>query len=123
MTYGIEVRVDTNNMRTLRTIVERTRRDRVRSTDIIEQCGTQDIVKWERQPKRRWFNHVRQMDENRLPKIAPENPPGDLPGGHPKDGKVVGILPPWKRRRSNFRINRSTDLQEVEDDFNDKEIT
>lgn len=83
MTYGIEVRVDTNNMRTLRTIVERTRRDRVRNTDIIEQCGTQDIVKWERQRKRRWFNHVRQMDENRLPKIALENPPGSRPPWRP----------------------------------------
>lgn len=49
MTYGIEVRVDTHKMRTLRTIVERMRRDRVGNTDFIEQCGRQDIVKWGRQ--------------------------------------------------------------------------
>ncbi|XP_056633913.1 uncharacterized protein LOC130443362 [Diorhabda sublineata] len=49
MTYGTEVREDTNKtkqmlrvaeMKTLRTIVGKTRRNRVRNTDVKEQCGT-----------------------------------------------------------------------------------
>ena len=93
MTYGIEVREDTHKtkqmlrvaeMKTLRTIVGKTRRDRVRNTNIREQCKIQDIVRWGRQRKRMWYNHVRRMNENRLPKIALENnPPGSRPPGRP----------------------------------------
>ncbi|XP_057653819.1 uncharacterized protein LOC130892419 [Diorhabda carinulata] len=89
MTYGMEVREDTNKtkqmlrlaeMKTLRTIVGKTRRDRVRNTDVKEQCGIQDIVRWGRQRKRQWYNHVRRMDENRFPRIVLENdPPGSRP--------------------------------------------
>ncbi|XP_056635502.1 uncharacterized protein LOC130444404 [Diorhabda sublineata] len=93
MTYGTEVREDTNKtkqmlreaeMKTLRTIVGKTRRDRVRNTDVKEQYGMQDIVRWGRQRKRQWYNHVRRMDENRLPRIILENnPPGSRPPGRP----------------------------------------
>ncbi|XP_044760224.1 uncharacterized protein LOC123317680 [Coccinella septempunctata] len=92
MTYGTEVREDTvktkhmlrvAEMKTLRTIVGKTKRDRVRNTDIREQCGIQDIVRWGRQRKRQWYNHVRRMDENRLPRIVLENPPGSRPPGRP----------------------------------------
>ncbi|XP_056636720.1 uncharacterized protein LOC130445200 [Diorhabda sublineata] len=63
MTYGTEVREDTNKMKqmlkvaemkTLRIIVGKTR-----NTDVKEQCGIQDIVRWGRQRKRQWYNHVR----------------------------------------------------------------
>ncbi|XP_056646891.1 uncharacterized protein LOC130451715 [Diorhabda sublineata] len=94
MTYGTEVREDTNNtkqmlrvaeMKTLRTIVGKTRRDRVRNTQMSKwQCGIQDIVRWGRQRKRQWYNHVRRMDENRLPRIVLEiNPPGSRPSRRP----------------------------------------
>ncbi|XP_056635444.1 uncharacterized protein LOC130444373 [Diorhabda sublineata] len=90
MTFGTEVREDTNKtkqmlrvaeMKTLRTIVGKTRRDTVRNTDVKEQCGIQDIVRWGRQRKRQWYNHVRRMDENRLPRIVPlgSRPPGRPP--------------------------------------------
>ncbi|XP_060530090.1 uncharacterized protein LOC132704215 [Cylas formicarius] len=93
MTYGTEVREDTNKtkqmlrvaeIKTLRTIVGKTRRDRVRNTDVREQYGIQDIVRWRRQRKRQWYNHVRRMDDNRLPRIVLENnPPGPRPPGRP----------------------------------------
>ncbi|XP_056641945.1 uncharacterized protein LOC130448553 [Diorhabda sublineata] len=58
--------------------------NRVRNTDVKEQCGIQDIVIWGRQRKRQWYNHVRRMDENRLPRIVLENnPPGSRPPGRP----------------------------------------
>ncbi|XP_056633897.1 uncharacterized protein LOC130443348 [Diorhabda sublineata] len=92
MTYGTEVREDTNKtkqmlrvaeMKTLRTIEGKTRRDKVRNTDVKEQCEIHDIVRWGRQRKRQWYN-VRRMDENRLPRIVLENnPPGSRPPGRP----------------------------------------
>ncbi|XP_057660722.1 uncharacterized protein LOC130896559 [Diorhabda carinulata] len=110
MTYGTEVREDTNQtkqmlrvaeMKTLRTIVGKTRRDRVGNIDVKEQCGIQDIVRWGRQHKRQWYNRIRRMDENRLPRIVLENnPPGSRPPGRPlKGGKIVGNPPLRKRCR------------------------
>jgi len=52
MTYGIETREETNKtkrmlrvaeMKTLRTIMGKTRKDRIR-----KQCGVQDIIRWGR---------------------------------------------------------------------------
>ena len=81
VTYSTQVRKDTNKtkcmlsvaeMKILRTIVEKTRRGRVRNTDIREHCGIQDMVRWGRQRKRQWYDHIRRMDEKRLPRVALE---------------------------------------------------
>lgn len=98
MTYGIETREETNKtksmlrvaeMKTLRTIMGKTRRDRIKNTDIREQCEVQDIVRWGRQRKRGWYAHVRRMDERRLPRIALEGKPTGKrePGRPPKRWK------------------------------------
>lgn len=93
MTYGIEVREDTNKtksmlrtaeMKILRTILGKTRLDRIRNTDIRDQCGIVDIVRWGRQRRREWYAHVRRMHEDRLPRIMMENRPhGKRPPGRP----------------------------------------
>jgi len=84
MTYGIETIEETNKtkimlrvaeMKTLRTIMGKTRIYRIRNTDIREQCGVQDIVRWGRQRKRYWYAHVRRMEEGRLPRTALEGKP------------------------------------------------
>jgi len=62
-------------MKTLRTIMGKTRIDRIRNTDIREQCEVQDIVRWGRQRKRYWYAHVRRMEEGRLLSIALEGKP------------------------------------------------
>ena len=117
-TYGTEELEDINKtksmlrvteMKTLRIIVRKIRRDRVRHTDVREQYGIQDIVRWGRQLRGQWYYHVKRMDENRLQKIA------HRAQDHPKDGEIVDNLPLGKRRRVSVRINRSTDLQEVEE--------
>ncbi|XP_030763151.1 uncharacterized protein LOC115887795 [Sitophilus oryzae] len=98
MTYGIETREETNKtksmlrvaeMKTLRTIMGKTRRDRIKNTDIREQCEVQDIVRWGRQIKRGWYAHVRRMDERRPPRIALEGKPTGKrePGRPPKRWK------------------------------------
>jgi len=84
MTYGIETREETNKtkrmlrvaeMKTLRTILGKTRIDRIKNIDIREQCGVQDIIRWRRQRKRYWYTHVRRIEEGRLPRIALEGKP------------------------------------------------
>jgi len=61
MTYAIETREETNKtqrmlrvveMKKLRTIMGKTRIDGIRNTNIREQFGVQDIVRWGRQRKR-----------------------------------------------------------------------
>lgn len=68
MIYGTEVREETNKtkhllrvaeMRTPRMIVRKTRRNRIKHTDIREQCGIQDFERRGKQRKRNWYNHVR----------------------------------------------------------------
>ena len=75
MTYSTEVHQDTNKtksmlsvaeVKTLKAIMGKTRRDRVRNTCIREQWGIQDTMRWGRQ----LYDHVRGMDENRLLKIV-----------------------------------------------------
>ncbi|XP_057667256.1 uncharacterized protein LOC130900574 [Diorhabda carinulata] len=82
MTYGIETREETNKtksmlrvaeMKMLRTKVGKTRVKRIRFTDIREQCGVRDIVRWGRQRKIYWY--VRRMEESRLPRIVLKGKP------------------------------------------------
>jgi len=58
-----------------RTIMGKTRIDRIRNPDISEQCGVQDLVRSGRQRKRYWYAHVRRMEERRVPRIALEGKP------------------------------------------------
>jgi endonuclease/exonuclease/phosphatase family metal-dependent hydrolase len=93
LTYGIESRADTtktksllrvSEMKTLRTICGVTLRDRVRNTEIRRRCDVQDVVRWGRQRRRQWNEHVRRMDAGRLAKITLQGvPTGKRPPGRP----------------------------------------
>ncbi|KAI4500135.1 hypothetical protein M0802_004552 [Mischocyttarus mexicanus] len=53
--------------------------------DIRKECNIQDIVRWARQRRRGWEDHIARMENNQVPKIAqtqklntnrlPERPP------------------------------------------------
>ncbi|XP_060526928.1 uncharacterized protein LOC132702361 [Cylas formicarius] len=132
MTYGTEVREDTNktkrmlrvtDMKTMRTIVGNTRRDRVRNTDVGEQCGIQDIVIREKQRKRQWYNHVRRMDENRLPRIVLENkPPGPRPPGRPPKRSISLGLPKLPKRNKLPSQSKQNEPQKVTSNIEDVRI-
>jgi hypothetical protein len=93
MTYGIETRADTvrtkallrtSEMRILRCITGKTLRDRIRNTEIRRMCEAEDIVRWGRQRRRGWRDHVNRMDTNRLPHIVSHGKPsGSRPRGRP----------------------------------------
>ena len=95
MTYAVETRSDTTKtkaalrtteMRTLRSITGHTLLDRKRNTDIRALCQVPDIVRWSRQRRRAWNEHVERMDDDRLAKIISSNNPRGLrlPGRPPK---------------------------------------
>ena len=117
-TYGTEVRENTDKtksmprmteMMTPRTTVGKTRRDNEKRRHQRAMRNTRygEVGKTA-------YDHVGRMDENRIPKIALE---GNSLGSRPdKNEEIVGSLPLRKKRRGNVRINKSTDLQEVEEE-------
>lgn len=93
MTYAAETRADTKKtksmartteMWTLRAITGHTLRDRVLSTAIREACDVPDIVRWMRQRRREWNDHVSRMGEERMARIARDGKPSSRrPLGRP----------------------------------------
>ena len=72
MTYATETRAETaatkqllrtTEMKTLRSIVGKTLRDRVKSSDIRSQCDIQDVVRWSRTRRRAWSDDVDRMSD------------------------------------------------------------
>lgn len=95
MTYAIETRAEntttkrllrSTEMRTLRSITGYTLLDHKRSEEIREICEVQDIVRWSRNRRRGWRDHVSRMPNDRLVKIAREKRPNTPrpPGRPPK---------------------------------------
>ena len=93
MTYAAETRADTaktkrmlrtTEMKTLRAITGISLMDRVRNDTIRDTTDVQDIVRWTRSRRRYWRDHVRRMDDHRLPKIAMQHKPAtSRPVGRP----------------------------------------
>ncbi|XP_045479803.1 uncharacterized protein LOC123684554 [Harmonia axyridis] len=84
LTYAAETRAGTSRikqllltaeMSTLRNIVGKTRRDRIRNSAIREECGVVDIGKFVRKRRREWNDHVGRAGYERLIKIARDRKP------------------------------------------------
>ena len=81
----------TNDMKVLRKIVCKTKTDRIKSKQIRESCdlhpvnGCVEIIIIIRRRRRKWDEHVTNMDTGRLVKISRDNiPPGRRSPGWPK---------------------------------------
>ena len=72
MTQRDESRVQAAEMKFLRSMVQKTRRDRVRNEDIRKELGVQKLNDKLEQNRLRWFGHVKRMNEVRLPRQAME---------------------------------------------------
>jgi hypothetical protein len=57
-------------MKILRTIIGKTKRDRIRNAHIREELRIEDIQNQIKGNRVRWFGRVKRMNEYRLPKIA-----------------------------------------------------
>jgi hypothetical protein len=60
-------------------------RDKIRSDQLRQLSGIQDIIKWANVRRREWDGHVERMEDSRLAKIARDNRPLGVRGqGRPK---------------------------------------
>ncbi|XP_045475000.1 uncharacterized protein LOC123680922 [Harmonia axyridis] len=93
MTYAVETRAETERtkqklrtieMRILRRISGVTLRDRQTNKSIRQRTGVQDVVKWSRQRRRDWRDHVDRMESDRIAYICKnEQPRGRRKPGRP----------------------------------------
>ncbi|XP_045463721.1 uncharacterized protein LOC123673284 [Harmonia axyridis] len=94
LTYAAETRSETaetkrkmrtTEMKVLRTIRGITLRDRIRNTDTLRELGVQDVVRWVKERRRFWRDHVDQMGPDRIAKWAKTQKPGNRrPVGRPQ---------------------------------------
>lgn len=94
MTYGAETRAETSRtkqllrtveMNTLRAIIGKTRLDRIRNSDVRQQCDIIDVTKFIKKRRRCWDEHVSRADSTRLIKIARDyRPSGRRSIGRPQ---------------------------------------
>jgi hypothetical protein len=93
MTYGAESRADTTKtkqllktteMNTLRAILGKTRFDRMKNIDILEQCNIQAVTKFVKDRRKAWNEHVGRAE--RLIKLVRDARPNSKrpPGRPPK---------------------------------------
>jgi hypothetical protein len=62
-------------MNTTMAIPGKTLRDKIRSDQLRQLSGIQDIIKWANVGRKDWDGHVERMEDNRLAKIARDNRP------------------------------------------------
>lgn len=60
---------------TIRILVSKTRRDKVRSADINKKFEIQDVINFTRKRTREWYNHFFRAGEDRLIKLARDSRP------------------------------------------------
>ena len=99
LTYAAETRADTTKtrqkvntteMKILRTIAGKTLYDRIRNSEVRKTCNIQDVRKFTNDRRKYWNKHINRMHEYRLPfRVIQEIP---------KDGKRERGRPPkrWK---------------------------
>jgi hypothetical protein len=56
-------------MKTIMAIYGKTVRDKLRSDQLRQLSGIQDIMKWADVRRKEWDGHVERMEDNRLAKI------------------------------------------------------
>ncbi|KAJ4440338.1 hypothetical protein ANN_08477 [Periplaneta americana] len=64
-------------MSVLRKVMQKTRRDKVRSDEIRMQLNIQPIGDWVNRRRKEWNHHVSRMAPDRIVRIARDNLPAD----------------------------------------------
>ena len=90
-------RLQAGEMKFLRAIKGKTRRDRIRNEDIRRELNMESMKEKVEKMRLRWFGHVKRMGEDRLPRRMEEmRMEGRRPRGRPRwrwiDGVVDGML-------------------------------
>jgi hypothetical protein len=82
-------------MKFLRKIIGKTRRDRISNENIGQTCNIQNIADWITRRRYEWNEHITRMNPQRIVRQARDN--------HPRTRRSVGR--PKKRWKDNLRIN------------------
>lgn len=80
-----ESRIQAAEMKFLRGIIGKTRRDKIRNVDIRDRIGFPKLQDSIETSKLKWYGHMMRMEEDRVPKrIFMEKIPGRRPRGRPR---------------------------------------
>ena len=83
MTYGAETRaattktkqlLRTTEMNTLRAILGKTRFDRMKNIDILERCNLQEVVKFVKNRRKAWNEHVSGAEQRLIKLVGDARP-------------------------------------------------
>ena len=81
-------RIQAAEMKFLRSMVRKTRYDRVRNEDVREQLEVESLMERVGRAKIKWFGHVWRMGEERMPRKMMEEEKEKRPRGRPRDGWI-----------------------------------
>ena len=68
LTKNLELKLNMPEMKYLRKVVGKTRRDKVRNNTIREEVKQIPIQEFIKKKELRWFGHLNRMDEDRIPR-------------------------------------------------------
>ena len=101
-------------MRFLRKIEGKTRRDRIRNKIIRETVGVQPIQEYVERSQLRWYGHVNRMDDKRIVKrVCEARETGKRPRGRPRKT--------WKEGLQEVTRNKRVTWKEVKRTVKDRE--
>jgi hypothetical protein len=71
-TKGEEIKIQATEMKLLRAIMQKSKRDRIKNAHIREELRMENIQNRIEGKRLRWFRHAKRMDEHRIPKRLQE---------------------------------------------------
>ena len=96
-------RVQATEMKYLRRVIGKTKRDKVRNTTVREQTKVEDIKTKIEKNQLRWFGHVQRMNDNRIAKsVYRAKAQGKRPRGRPRRKWEDDIREAMKIRNMTF---------------------
>ena len=102
-------RLEAAEMKVIRTIMGKTRRDRVRSEQLRRELEVTPLIKELQRSSLGWLGHIQRMDAGRIPKVAFEwRPDGRRPAGRPRKRWTDGI----QETLTQYRMGRLDRLVE-----------
>ena len=102
-TWTLDSRVQATQMKYLRRVAGKTKRDKIRNTTIRDQTKAEDIKTKIERNQLRWFGHVNRMNDNRIARsVYNAKTQGKRPRGRPRRKWEEDIKEALKKRNLSF---------------------
>lgn len=103
LTSRQESRIQASEMKFLRSMIGKTRKDRMRNEDVRNEVGIGKLTERIEKSKLRWFGHVKRMEENRIPRQMLEAKlEGKRPRGRPRTRWIESVKSSIKKRNLDW---------------------